>query len=78
VSSVSIFRVRMKVVIDPERCAGHGRCYVVSPSVFTDDDAGYGQVLGDGVIGDGVIGEARRIDAERAIGACPEHAISIT
>ncbi|TMR96272.1 ferredoxin [Nonomuraea basaltis] len=36
----------MKVRIDPERCQGHGRCY----HLFTEDDEGYGQVIGDGVV----------------------------
>ena len=28
----------MRVVIDTERCTGHGRCYSLAPAVFTDDD----------------------------------------
>ncbi len=35
----------MKVAIDRNRCAGHGRCYVFAPEVFDSDDDGYGVVL---------------------------------
>ena len=62
----------MKVQIDPERCQGHGRCYDLAPSLFGDDEEGYGQVLGDGTV---------RPDAERearlAAVNCPEHAIEV-
>ncbi|HVY10870.1 MAG TPA: ferredoxin [Mycobacteriales bacterium] len=62
----------MKVSIDPDRCSGHGRCYVTAPEVFSDDDGGYGQVIGDGA----VTGE--RLDAvHQAIAACPEQAIAL-
>jgi ferredoxin len=63
----------VRVVIDDDVCSGHGRCYVMSPTLFTDDDRGYGQVIGDGTLVDG----DSRAAAERAVGGCPEHAISI-
>ena len=63
----------MKVQIDPERCQGHGRCYDLAPSLFGDDEEGYGQVLGDGTV---------RPDAERearlAVVYCPVHAIEVS
>lgn len=31
----------MKVRVDVEKCVGHGRCYVLAPDVFEDDDRGY-------------------------------------
>jgi ferredoxin len=63
----------VKVGIDHDRCTGHGRCYTLEPSLFVDDEAGYGQVIGDGTLeGEGI--EAAR----RAVAACPEQAISIT
>lgn len=60
----------MKIRIDTDMCSGHGRCYVLSPSLFTDDDEGYGQVIGDGTVSDDL-----REDAERAVKGCPERAI---
>lgn len=62
----------MRVVIDTERCTGHGRCYSLAPTVFTDDDEGYGVVLGDGAI------TADQLeDARQAVLACPERAVTI-
>ena len=62
----------MRVVIDTERCTGHGRCYSLAPAVVTDDDEGYGVVIGDGAI------TADHLeDARRAVLACPERAIAI-
>jgi ferredoxin len=62
----------MRIVIDSDRCAGNGRCYSVFPGLFTDDEHGYGQVIGSGVIGANQLDEARR-----AVVACPEEAITI-
>jgi len=62
----------VKVQIDPERCQGHGRCYDLAPSLFGDDEEGYGQVLGDGT----VLPEQER-EARLAVVNCPEHAIEV-
>ena len=62
----------MKVQIDPERCQGHGRCYDLAPSLFGDDEEGYGQVLGDGTVSPDHEREARL-----AVVNCPEHAIEV-
>jgi ferredoxin len=63
----------MRIVIDTARCTGHGRCYGLAPDLVVDDERGYGQVIGDGRLGD----EALRAQAERAVLACPERAVSI-
>ena len=63
----------MKVQIDPERCQGHGRCYDLSPTLFGEDEEGYGQVLGDDEVPPGQEDEARR-----AVLNCPEHAIEMS
>jgi ferredoxin len=62
----------VKVQIDPERCQGHGRCYDLAPSLFGDDEEGYGQVLGDGTVSPDQEREARL-----AVVNCPEHAIEV-
>ena len=31
----------MKVRLDRERCVGHGRCYVLAPDVFEEDERGH-------------------------------------
>jgi ferredoxin len=63
----------VKVQIDPERCQGHGRCYDLAPSLFGDDEEGYGQVLGDGTVRP----EQER-EARLAVVNCPEHAIEVS
>ena len=63
----------MKVVIDADLCTGHGRCYVLSPTVFSDDERGNGQVIGDGILS-----TPEQVEAgQRAVRSCPERAISI-
>ena len=63
----------MKVSIDTAKCVGHGRCYVLAPSLFTDDDAGYGQVIGDGTVPPNDIEEAHK-----GVASCPEEAVVVT
>jgi len=63
----------VKVQIDPGRCQGHGRCYDLAPSLFGDDEEGYGQVLGDGTVRPDQEREARLAEVN-----CPEHAIEVT
>ena len=62
----------MKVQINPERCQGHGRCYDLAPSLFGEDDEGYGTVLSDGAVPPGQEQDARRAELN-----CPEHAIEL-
>ena len=31
----------MRVRVDPDRCVGHGRCYVLAPEVFSEDERGH-------------------------------------
>lgn len=60
----------MRVTIDHDRCTGHGRCYVLAPELFVDDDEGYGQVLGDGAVAPAHVDAARK-----AVQSCPERAV---
>jgi ferredoxin len=62
----------MKVTIGHGVCTGHGLCYLNAPDVFTDDDDGNGQVIGDGVVS----GESASA-ARHAVLNCPERAITI-
>jgi ferredoxin len=62
----------VKVRIDHDKCQGHGRCYDLAPKVFTEDDEGYGQVVGDGTVG-----ADDEHDARLAVANCPENAIGI-
>jgi ferredoxin len=60
------------LVVDPDRCQGHGRCALISPALFDMNDDGLAVVLDPEPTG------AALADAERAIGNCPEQAISRT
>jgi ferredoxin len=62
----------MRIVIDAGLCTGNGRCYLLFPGLFTDDDRGYGKVIGEVSIGDDQLAQARRV-----VVACPEQAITI-
>jgi ferredoxin len=62
----------VKIRIDFDRCSGHGRCYDVAPSLFDDDERGYGQVKGDGTVTPELEDEARA-----AVLSCPERAVEI-
>ena len=62
----------MRLVIDADRCSGNGRCYSLLPDLFTDDERGYGAVVGDGMLREDQLG-----DAQRAVIACPEDAIRV-
>jgi ferredoxin len=60
------------VVIDADKCQGHGRCFTLAPALFTYDELGNGQVIGDGALTDETLGLAQLAQAN-----CPEHAIGI-
>jgi len=62
----------MRVLIDPDRCQGHGRCYDLAPDLFGEDADGYGVVLGEGRVPAG-----REESARLAVANCPEQAIGV-
>jgi ferredoxin len=59
----------VRVVLDNEKCQGHGRCYVLAPEVFGPDEEGYGTVLLPEVSG------ASLEQAQLGVLGCPEAAI---
>ena len=61
---------RLKVRLDSERCVGHGRCYVLAPEVFEEDDRGYCVILREQVTPE------LADSARRAVDNCPEQALS--
>ena len=59
--------------INPSRCVGHGKCYLVVPDLIEDDDRGLAHVRGDGNV------PSDRLDAlRRAKKLCPEQAVLLT
>ncbi|MBI2170099.1 MAG: ferredoxin [Actinobacteria bacterium] len=61
----------MRVVVDPDKCVGHGRCYALAPDVFEPDDDGYCMVRHYEVWP--AVAELVR----RAVANCPEEALTI-
>jgi ferredoxin len=64
--------VPVKVQINAGSCQGHGRCYDIAADLFSEDDEGYGTVVGDGTVPPG-----REGDARLAVANCPEQAIEL-
>ncbi len=60
------------VLVDADRCTGHGRCYTLAPDVFDADEVGHSVVLVAEVSGDLA---AQAVTAEKN---CPEGAISLS
>jgi len=61
----------MKVIIDTDRCTGHGRCYSLAPEVFDADDEGHSMLRVS------ELPENLKAKAQIGVDNCPEGAISI-
>jgi ferredoxin len=61
----------MRVVLDPERCTGHGRCYSLAPTVYDADDSGHCVVVVAEVSG------AAEDEARTGVENCPERALRL-
>lgn len=61
----------MKIVVDHDRCEGHGKCEEISAQLFELRDDDRSHVLIDNP------GDEHRADAERAVRMCPRQAILI-
>jgi ferredoxin len=63
----------VKIVVDHDRCQGHGRCYDLAPETFAADDEGHVTLLAPG--------QQLPADAEPqahlAVRNCPERALSL-
>jgi ferredoxin len=64
----------MRVVLDSDRCVGHGRCYALAPEVYDADDEGHClmQFGPDDAI-------PTDLEAKARLGAanCPEQALTV-
>ena len=61
-----------RVLVDADRCTGHGRCYTLAPNVFDADDLGHCVVLVEEVSGEL---ETQAVEGEQN---CPEQAITLS
>ena len=62
----------MRVRLDRAKCVGHGRCYVLGPDVFSEDDRGHCVLLVEDDVPDDLVDQARAGEQN-----CPEAAISL-
>jgi ferredoxin len=63
-----------RLSVDESRCTGHGRCYTAAPKLLSDDDEGFVTLRGSSM----EITDDQLADAEEAVAACPEEAITLT
>jgi ferredoxin len=63
----------MRVVVDRERCQGHGRCHAIAPELFDLDELGYSVLRSE----DADILPALAEIASLAAAGCPERAITV-
>jgi ferredoxin len=70
-SAPGIHSRTVKIVLDSERCTGHGRCYSLAPELFDSDDEGHSIVLQPEVP------EGLESQARLAVENCPENCISL-
>ncbi|AZZ83611.1 ferredoxin [Gordonia alkanivorans] len=61
----------MRVVVDQDKCGGHGRCIAVAPDLFDLDDDGVSFPLTED------IGADQEAAAKEAVANCPQSAIRI-
>jgi ferredoxin len=61
----------MNVKVDRDLCVGHGRCYVLCPEVYGEDEEGYC------VISRADVPAEHQEKARRAADNCPEQAITV-
>jgi ferredoxin len=62
----------MKVAVDPQRCQGHARCWVICPEVFSLDEEGHSFVAV------AEVPPELEAKAREAADNCPERAITVT
>jgi ferredoxin len=61
----------MRIVLDAERCQGHGRCYSLAPDLFDADDRGHCVLLVE------TVPAGREDDAATGVENCPELALTL-
>ena len=64
----------MRIAVSSELCTGQGRCYVVSPELFTADDEGFCAQQGTEWEVPAGLEEQAKLGAD----SCPEGAITVT
>ena len=63
----------MRVLVNPDKCQGHGRCAALAPELFDLDEYGMSSVVGDGAVWPG----DRQQLVQLVAANCPEFAVEI-
>jgi ferredoxin len=71
--AIAVRSPSMRIVVDHERCQGHGRCYDLASELFGADDDGHVVVL----VPDGRVPTDAERAAVLAVRNCPERALSL-
>jgi ferredoxin len=61
----------VRIVLDAQRCTGHGRCYSLAPELFDSDDEGHSVVLA------AEVPAGLEAQAQLAADNCPEGCIGL-
>lgn len=63
----------MRVMVDPDKCQGHNRCYALVPELFEVDELGFARARGSGIV-------AAELEQKAllAVRNCPEFAVRAT
>ena len=61
----------MRLVVDKDRCQGHGKCYMNQPDLFRPDEEGFATVVREAIDGEQLAG------ARQAVLSCPEGALDL-
>jgi ferredoxin len=65
--------VYVRLVLDVDRCQGHGRCYDLAPDLVGPDDDGHAVLLD----ASRALPPDHETTARRAVANCPERALSL-
>jgi ferredoxin len=63
----------VRLCVDGDTCAGHGRCYTMAPNLLEDDAEGYVMIRGSSI----EVPEDQVEEAREAAETCPELAITL-
>ena len=61
----------MRILLDTEKCQGHGRCYTLAPDLFDSDD------LGHCVLRTAEVPAHLEAEARNGVENCPEQALAL-
>jgi ferredoxin len=61
----------VRILLDSERCQGHGRCYSLAPDLFDADDRGHCVLLAE------TVPAGREAAATSGVDNCPELALTL-